>query len=135
MKKILYLDCFSGAAGDMFLGMLADLGIDLNQIETELKNLPLPEFSITAKKVQKQGIASTGISIQVSEKDDTHRHLSDILNLLENSDFSQHSIAKISNIFHNLARAEAKIHGTTPEKVHFHEVGGLDSIIDIFGTV
>ncbi|OWZ84587.1 nickel pincer cofactor biosynthesis protein LarC [Natranaerobius trueperi] len=134
MTKILYLDCFSGISGDMFLGLLSDLGVSLSEIEDELKSLPLPNFSLKEERIQYNGITSTNLKVEVPEEHH-HRNLDDILEMVENSSFNERIKNNTRIIFEKLASAEAKIHGTTPNKVHFHEVGGLDSIIDIVGSV
>ena len=132
MSKILYLDCFSGISGDMFLGMLVDMGVPLSDIETPLRKLSLPEFQLSKEQVSYNGITGTKVHVKVPEEH-AHRHLQDIMELAESGEFSSTVISYIESIFTNLAESEAKVHGTTPDKVHFHEVGAMDSIIDIFG--
>ncbi|ACB86411.1 protein of unknown function DUF111 [Natranaerobius thermophilus JW/NM-WN-LF] len=117
----------------MFLGTVVDLGASLEKIEASLKELPLPDFNLESEQVSYNGITGTSIHVRVP-KENAHRHLKDILKLADEGPFNDNVIDNIHSLFHNLAQAEAKVHGTSPEKVHFHEVGALDSIIDIFGS-
>lgn len=133
--KTLYLDCFAGVSGDMFLGALLDLGVSLKDLSSILEGLGIPNYQLNAEKSQKNGITGTKFSVLVTDKDRHHRHMPDIEEILEKSDLSKHIKEKSLNVFKNLAVAEAKIHGIPPEKVHFHEVGAIDSIIDIIGTI
>lgn len=118
----------------MILGALIDLGIDVPFLKNELKKLPLTGYDISVKSVECNHIAATDVTVSITE-DQHHRSLSDILDLLRCSTLSP-EIKKLSqNIFYNLGKAEAKIHNVDIEKVHFHEVGAVDSIIDIVGSV
>lgn len=131
---IAYFDCFSGIAGDMILGALIDLGVDVTVLRNELKKLPLTGYDIEVKQVECNHIAATDVMVDVTE-DQHHRSLSDIIDLLKHSSLDP-EVKKLSqNIFCNLGNAEAKIHRIDIEKVHFHEVGAVDSIIDIVGSV
>lgn len=132
--KTLYIDGFAGISGDMFLGALIDAGADLAQIRTQLATMPLTGYQLTADGVMKNGIAATKIHI-TTEEQSRHRHLRDILQLVENSGLSFRVKAQSAKIFKVLAAAEAKVHGISAEQVHFHEVGAVDSIIDIIGSV
>lgn len=131
--KIAYLDCFSGISGDMMVGALVDLGLPLEKLEEELKKIPLTGYRLACDRVMKNGIAATKFSVYV-EKDQHHRHYSDIRNLLEKSALKEEVKKKALNIFTSLAEAEGKVHDISPEDVHFHEVGAVDSIVDIVGT-
>ncbi len=131
---IAYFDCFSGIAGDMILGALIDLGVDGTVLKNELKKLPLTGYSIEVKKVECNHIAATDITVTVT-KDQQHRSLSDIVDILNRSSLERRVKTVSRTIFTNLGKAEAKIHGVDLETVHFHEVGAVDSIIDIVGTV
>lgn len=131
---ILYFDCFSGIAGDMILGALIDLGVDSAVLTKELRKLPLAGYDIIVKKVESNHIAATDVTVRVTE-DQHHRSLSDIIDLLKRSSLDD-TVKRLSqNIFQNLGMAEAKIHNVNIEEVHFHEVGAVDSIIDIVGAV
>jgi pyridinium-3,5-bisthiocarboxylic acid mononucleotide nickel chelatase len=131
---IAYFDCFSGIAGDMILGALLDLGVDENVLKKELKKLPLTGYDLIVRNVECNHITATDVTVVVTE-DHHHRSLTDIITLLQHSTLDP-KVKKLSQtIFHNLGRAEAKIHHMKIEDVHFHEVGAVDSIIDIVGSV
>ncbi len=131
---ILYFDCFSGIAGDMILGALIDLGVDSAVLKKELRKLPLTGYDILVKKVESNHIAATDVTVTVTE-DQHHRSLSDIIDLLKRSTLDDTVKHLSQKIFQNLGAAEAKIHDVDVEEVHFHEVGAVDSIIDIVGSV
>ncbi len=132
--RIAYFDCFSGISGDMLLGTLIDAGADIEKIELELKKLKLTDYKIRTKRVFKNQISATKFDVDVIEN--THaRHLSDINKIIEDSELDI-SVKELSKqIFKELAIVEAKIHNTSIDKIHFHEVGATDAIIDIIGSV
>lgn len=132
--KIIYFDCFSGASGDKILGSLIDAGLSFDTLKNELEKLNVSGFSLSVEKVMKQSLSGTKLTVQTEEQK-AHRHLKDIQHILEQSGLDQKIISKSLAIFGRLAEAEAKIHNTTPEKIHFHEVGALDAIVDIVGAV
>jgi len=132
--KIAYFDCFAGISGDMILGALVDLGLDLRILEERLKNLRLDGFHLEAHKVKRCALTGTKVEVVVDHHQHAHRHLSHILELIEASDLTSKSKQDCVAIFRRLAEAEAKVHGTSVEQVHFHEVGALDSIVDIVGS-
>ncbi|MCS7223060.1 MAG: nickel pincer cofactor biosynthesis protein LarC [Armatimonadetes bacterium] len=132
--KWAYLDCFSGVSGDMLLSALIDCGLSLETLEKHLKTLPLPPWQAIVKKVRKGPIAATALSFQY-ESDQTERHLSTICDLIEASALPDRVKEKTIEVFRLLAEAEAKVHGVPVQHVHFHEVGALDSILDITGVV
>ncbi|MFZ5981155.1 MAG: nickel pincer cofactor biosynthesis protein LarC [Candidatus Zixiibacteriota bacterium] len=132
--KTLYFDCFSGISGDMILGALVDAGLDIEVLKTELAKLKLTGYEIRADKVVKKGITGTKVEVTVTGEQ-KHRHLKDILKIIDESELKP-DVKNISRkIFTNLAAAEAKVHDTEIDKVHFHEVGAVDSIVDIVGAV
>lgn len=131
----LYLDCFAGVSGDMFLGALLDLGVTVETLSEHLSELKLDGYQLYTDRVVKNGITATQVTIKLTEKAPRHRHLPDILNIISNSKLPAAVKEKSSQVFTSLAAAEAIIHGLPPEKVHFHEVGAIDAIIDIVGTV
>ncbi|MCF6095611.1 nickel pincer cofactor biosynthesis protein LarC [Thermovorax subterraneus] len=131
--KLLYLDCFSGISGDMFLGALLDLGIDERDFVAELKKLPLSGYEIEIKKALKKGIAGTDVYIKSSEHH-PHRGLKEIYDIIDKSALKPEVKKMSKEAFLKLARAEGKIHGKAPEEIHFHEVGAVDSIVDIVGS-
>lgn len=131
--KTLYFDCFSGAAGDMILGALFDLGVDPGEVAEKVTTLGIADFSIKSERVDRSGISS--IRAVVEAPDETgHRHLSRIEQMIEGSALSPEVKAMATRVFRKLGEAEARVHGIEVEKVHFHEVGALDSIIDIVGS-
>jgi len=141
--KIVYFDCFSGISGDMILGAFVDAGLHLNHLKSELEKLRLKGYEISGKKVLRAGIAGTKVTIDTySQKKhsqtnhhDSYLMLPDIQTIIEKSGLPQSIKQDSIKIFHKLAAVEAKVHNTTIEKVHFHEVGSIDSIIDIVGSV
>lgn len=133
--KTLYLDCFAGISGDMFVGALIDLGISLEHLSGLLAGLGISNYRLSAEKVQKNGITGTKFTVLVTDEGRCHRHMSDIEDIVNKSGLPQHIKDRSLRVFKNLAAAEAKIHGIPPEKVHFHEVGAVDSIVDIIGTI
>ncbi|HIH28184.1 MAG TPA: LarC family nickel insertion protein [Thermoplasmata archaeon] len=131
---VAYFDCFSGIAGDMILGALLDLGVGETVLKKELKKLPLTGYNLSVKKIECNHITATDVTIEVTE-DQHHRSFSEITDIINKSSL-QPKVKKLSqNIFTNLGKAEAKIHNVDIEEVHFHEVGAVDSIIDIVGSV
>jgi uncharacterized protein (TIGR00299 family) protein len=133
--RIAYLDCFSGISGDMFIGSLLDAGLPFEQIQRTLSGLKLSGYRISATPEERNHIFGTRFSVTLQEADQTARHLDDIRQILENSDLPLSVIQRSIQIFENLAEMEGDIHHISAEKVHFHEVGAVDSIIDIVATV
>lgn len=133
-KNLLYLDCFSGISGDMFIGALLSAGLPFAKLQEDLALLPLDGYELSSKDDQKEAIAATNFSVQQTKTDHSHRNLADIQNLILSSQLSNSVQQKAIAIFTTLARAEAAVHGTTVDAVHFHEVGAVDSIIDIVGA-
>jgi uncharacterized protein (TIGR00299 family) protein len=128
-----YFDCFSGISGDMVLGALVDGGADLRSIEAELRKLGLEGWSISAAKVKRGEIFATQVKVETSEGHH-HRGLSIILQRIENAKLAARAADRARKIFTRLAEAEAKVHQLPVEQVHFHEVGAVDSIVDIVGA-
>jgi pyridinium-3,5-bisthiocarboxylic acid mononucleotide nickel chelatase len=139
--KILYYDCFAGISGDMNMGAMLDLGVDQKYLLKELGNLPVDSYKIKVHKDKRGGITGTKVDVIVPpQKKTSSRHtlkrrtFRDITGMIKQSNLSA-NVKKISlDIFTRLARAEGKIHGHKIEDVHFHEVGAIDSIIDIVGA-
>ncbi|MGQ7868357.1 nickel pincer cofactor biosynthesis protein LarC [Sunxiuqinia sp. sy24] len=133
--KILYYDCFAGISGDMNLGALIDLGVDANYLKTELEKLNIEGFHLEIKKDQRRGITGTKADVIIENPDnEKHRHLRHVEEIVNNSSLPQQVKANALTIFDLIAVAEAKVHNISKEKVHFHEVGALDSIADIVGA-
>jgi pyridinium-3,5-bisthiocarboxylic acid mononucleotide nickel chelatase len=132
--KIVYFDCYSGISGDMILGALLDSGLDLNSLCAMLDGLKLSGYRLEAEKVKRGGIAGTKANVVLDKQKQNERTLPAILNLIEKSGLPEKVKAQGSAIFQSLAEAEATVHGTTVDQVHFHEVGAVDAIVDIVGT-
>jgi uncharacterized protein (TIGR00299 family) protein len=131
---VAYFDCFSGIAGDMILGALIDAGLNVTDLKKELQKLNISGYKIQTKKITYNNIVGTDVSIDIKETH-VHRHLSDINHIIEKSKLDV-DIKKLSKqIFLNLAKAESKVHNINIDEVHFHEVGAVDAIIDIVGSV
>ncbi|HTZ48153.1 MAG TPA: nickel pincer cofactor biosynthesis protein LarC [Verrucomicrobiae bacterium] len=131
--KVAYFDCFSGISGDMTLGALLDAGCPLELLRERLRSLPVPGWEISAEKVWKNGMAATHVRVK-TEDTQTHRSLSTILGILEKSSLEQRVKERASRIFRKLGEAEAAVHDVPIEKIHFHEVGAVDAIVDIVGA-
>jgi pyridinium-3,5-bisthiocarboxylic acid mononucleotide nickel chelatase len=131
--KVAYFDCFSGISGNMTLGALLDAGCSLDALRGKLQNLLVPGWEISAEKVWKNGMAATYVLVR-TEDTQTHRSLSTILGILEKSTLDQRVKERASEIFRKLGEAEAAVHDVPIEKIHFHEVGAVDAIVDIVGA-
>lgn len=155
MKKALYIEAFSGISGNMLLGALIDLGADAAYIEAELKKMNLGEYELINTRADKCGINAAYFNVKIpgvteaAEAEEAHLHehndghhchhhehrnFNDIKTIIENSDLSTNIKDKAVNVFRMLGFAEAKVHGKSLEEVHFHEVGAVDTIIDIVGS-
>jgi uncharacterized protein (TIGR00299 family) protein len=162
--KILYLDCFAGISGDMMVGALLDLGLDPDVLRQELSRIPLDGYRLEVSKVIKQSLQATKFNVmlttpagekladaeieevgpadhihdhhhsETASSGSPHRALSEILALIESSSLPDAVKAKAGRVFTRLGEAEAKVHGVSLAEVHFHEVGGVDAIVDIVGT-
>ncbi|MBU4509996.1 nickel pincer cofactor biosynthesis protein LarC [bacterium] len=132
--KIAYFDCFSGISGDMTVGALLDAGLKIETLEKELKKLGLSGYQLEVNKVAKKGISATQFKVKIKEEG-VERSFKDILDILEKSKLNEEIKKETKKIFFNIAQAESKIHRKDIDKIHFHEIGGLDSIIDITSTV
>ncbi len=155
-EKILYFDCLSGISGDMSIGALLDLGIDKDSFIKELNKIDIDGFSIDIKTNQKNGITGTDFYVNIEhpthnhehphehshehnhEHQHTHHHdhrnLYDIENIIDNSELNDNVKVLSKKIFKYVANAEAKVHNKPIDQVHFHEVGAIDSIVDIIGA-
>ncbi len=131
--RIAYFDCFSGISGDMVLGALVDLGVPVETLAAEMKKIPLENWSMESRRERRGAIE--GVRVMISAQDQPHRTYSDIKTMLEGSALDARVKEKSLAVFQRLAEAEGKVHGISPEDVHFHEVGAVDSILDIFGAV
>jgi uncharacterized protein (TIGR00299 family) protein len=132
--RIICYDCFSGISGDMNLGAMIDLGIEKTYLINELNKLNLKGWELIAGKDQRHGIKGTKVTVRQTRHEHAHRHLSDIEKIILDSDLERNTKELSMKIFMKIAVAEASVHGISVEKVHFHEVGAVDSIIDIVGA-
>ncbi len=135
--KIAYFDCFAGASGDMILGAMLDAGLKIEHLRDEIAKLQLTNYSLDVEKVVRQGIGGSQAHVQIDQSHHKHhhRHLSHIKEIIENSDLEVPIKVKSTQIFSRLAEAEARVHRSSIESVHFHEVGAMDAIIDVVGAV
>src|SRR5258707_919230 len=131
--KLAYFDCFSGISGDMTLGALVDAGCDVELLRSELRGLRVPGWELSAKKVWKNGMAATYVKVN-AEDQQKHRSLSTILEILQKSQLAPQVRDRAAAIFTKLGEAEARVHDVPLEKIHFHEVGAVDAIVDIVGA-
>jgi uncharacterized protein (TIGR00299 family) protein len=131
--KTLYFDCFAGASGNMILGALVALGVDKGELVEQIKLLDVADFEIEFTTRDKSGIAAVHALVKVP-RERAHRHLRDIEKIINDSRLSDSVKKRAAQIFTNLAKAEAKVHGIEIEKVHFHEVGAMDAIVDVVGA-
>jgi pyridinium-3,5-bisthiocarboxylic acid mononucleotide nickel chelatase len=131
--NLAYFDCFSGISGDMTLGALIDAGCDIGHLRKELQALQVPGWEISAEKVWKNGMAATFAKVK-TEDQKKHRSLTDILEILNKSQLTSQVRDRASAVFQKLGEAEGRVHDVPLEKIHFHEVGAVDAIVDIVGA-
>jgi len=141
-NRVLYIEPFSGVSGDMFVGALLDLGLSLESLERKLSRLPLRGYSLSVRRCSRAGIQAAKFDVECGEPSTHeghhshhHRSFRDIKQMIEDSGLSAWVKERSLDAFHRLARAEGKVHNQPPEDVHFHEVGAVDSIIDIVGAM
>jgi pyridinium-3,5-bisthiocarboxylic acid mononucleotide nickel chelatase len=152
MARIAYFDCFSGASGDMIIGSLLDAGLDFEVLKKGLAGLDLHGYRLSVEKVLRSSITATKFNVLLDEEEhdhehghehhhgaahghQTHRGLTEILRIIETGDIPESTKKKSAAIFRKLGTVEAGIHGVPLEEVHFHELGAVDTIVDIVGTV
>jgi uncharacterized protein (TIGR00299 family) protein len=131
--RTLYFDCFAGVSGNMILGGLGALGINRDELMNQLRTVAPVDFGIEFTEVRRSGISSLHADVRVPDETD-HRHLLDIELIIDASAVSDSVKLRSKTVFRRLAQAEGKVHGVAAEKVHFHEVGAMDAIIDIVGS-
>ncbi|MFQ5471930.1 MAG: nickel pincer cofactor biosynthesis protein LarC [Dehalococcoidia bacterium] len=134
MTRIAYLDCFSGVSGDMLLGATVDAGVAVGDLRAELKKIPLDGYRLESRRVARGGLAATQVMVDVAE-DQPPRTLDDVLSIIGSSSLPADDREKGGRVFTRLAEAEAKVHGETVETVHLHDVGAVDAIVDVMGTI
>jgi uncharacterized protein (TIGR00299 family) protein len=133
--KIAYLDCFSGVSGDMFLGALLDAGLSIEELKHQLQTLPLGGYHIEVKREARNQIFGNRFQVILEKKETVSRNLEAIRGIIQQGELSNAVKDKSIEIFEALAGVEGKIHNRLPDEIHFHEVGAVDSIVDIVGTV
>ncbi len=133
-ERILYVDCFSGISGDMFIGALLDLGIDEKKFTNGISKILPSEAKIKIRKTKRGNFTGKKFKVEISKKITKARHLKDIKKLLDSSKLDKKIIKKGKKMFEELAEIEAGIHGVSKDKIHFHELGAIDSITDIIGA-
>ncbi|MDI6889523.1 MAG: nickel pincer cofactor biosynthesis protein LarC [Thermodesulfovibrionales bacterium] len=137
--KIAYFDCFSGISGDMCLGAIVDAGVSLQKLKKELKKIPIGGYGIRAKKVKRAGFSATKVNVikqsTVRSQKLEVRRWKNIEKIIRNSSLSQEIKQKGLHIFKRIFEAEARVHGEAFDNVHLHELGDIDCLIDIFGTI
>lgn len=132
--KIAYFDCIAGASGDMILGALLDAGLNLEKLKDGLAGLQLEGFELQAAPVQRGGLRAVKVNVLIEDKA-TERRLDDILSIVQNSKLPERIASQAAEIFTRLGTIEAHIHGLEPRHVHLHELGGLDTIVDVVGVL
>ena len=133
--KAVYFDCFAGASGDMIVGALIDLGLDFDVLEGQIDSLGLEGYDLATTRVLRCGIAATKFQVDLDKSKQPARKLADITGLIERSSPSSLIKARSIRVFQRLGAAEARVHGVDIGDIHFHEVGAVDSIIDIVGAM
>jgi uncharacterized protein (TIGR00299 family) protein len=132
--RIVYFDTIAGISGDMTLGAFVSAGLPVEELAKELSELSLQGFELQASHIERSGIVAVKVDVVISIQPKYHRRLKDITEIIDGSGLSTRVKENSKRIFHEIALAEAKVHNTSVEKIHFHEVGALDSIVDIVGT-
>lgn len=134
--RIAYFDCFSGAGGDMIVAALLHAGADERELRRTLDGLNVKDFTLAIEPVRKQGFAATRFKVSLNEaQKQPHRHLKQIRDIIESATLTDTVKDRAIRIFTRLAEAEARVHGTSVEKVHFHEVGAVDAVLDVVAAV
>ncbi|HEY8490754.1 MAG TPA: nickel pincer cofactor biosynthesis protein LarC [Dehalococcoidia bacterium] len=134
--RVAYFDCFSGASGDMILGALVDAGLPLADLEADLRRLPLAGYRLSFSRVRRAGIAAGRLAVEVdAEAPHPARGLAEVRRIIQAADLPPEDRERGEAVFARLAEAEARVHGTTPEAVRFHDVGAVDALVDVMGAV
>ncbi len=132
---LIYVDAFAGAAGDMLLGALLDAGADEAALRRHLATLPVDGYELDVRPEVRHGLRATRAEVRLDHHaHHAHRGLADVVEILDAGDLPGRAPAYAKAVFRRLAEAEATVHGTTPEEIHFHEVGAVDAIVDIAGV-
>ena len=131
----LYLDCFSGISGDMFLGALVDVGVKLADLRKGLRKLPLSGYRITSAATTRARLGGTRVNVALTPGRQPHRGISEIQAIVSKSRLSRPVRDRALETLENLVDAEARVHRVPKQRVHLHEVGAVDAIVDIVGTM
>jgi pyridinium-3,5-bisthiocarboxylic acid mononucleotide nickel chelatase len=131
----LYLDCFSGLSGDMFLGALVDLGVEPGRLRSQLKGLRVAGYTLSTSTVRRSGLAGTKVDVRVSAARQPERRLKEIARIVQASRLSPEVRRRALETFTTLVDAEARVHRVSREQIHLHEVGAVDAIVDVVGTM
>jgi uncharacterized protein (TIGR00299 family) protein len=134
LMRTAYIDCIAGASGDMLLGALVDAGLSIQELQSTLSLLHLQRFKLETQQVQKNHIRATQLRVMVADEK-TDRHVPEILEIIQNSDLNTDIQTKAIRIITKLGEIEARIHATEMDQTHLHELGGIDTIVDIVGFV
>jgi uncharacterized protein (TIGR00299 family) protein len=132
--KIAYFDTIAGISGDMTLGAFISAGMPFEELVEDLRSLNISGFELQSKHIERNGLVATKVDVVISEQPHYHRNLKDIEELIDRSTLSGNVKEHSKKIFNEIAVAEAKVHNTPKEKIHFHEVGAIDSLVDIIGV-
>lgn len=132
--RIAWFDCFSGISGDMTLGALVSAGWPASEVESLPRRLQLDGVRVSVSGARRGPFAATQVQVEVEEGGQPHRHLRHIVEILDRADLPERVRARARAVFQKLAEAEAEVHGSTVEKVHFHEVGMADALVDVTGA-
>jgi uncharacterized protein (TIGR00299 family) protein len=132
--RIGFFDCFSGVSGDMILGALVDAGLDVDRLGEAIVGLGVSGIRLATERVKRGAFVGTRVTVQTDERGQPHRLLADIEKILDLATLPDEVRADARRIFRRLAEAEATVHGTTPDRIHFHEVGALDALTDVVGA-
>jgi pyridinium-3,5-bisthiocarboxylic acid mononucleotide nickel chelatase len=135
MGRAVFVDCFSGASGDMLLGALLDAGVDLDQLRAGLATLPVGGWSLEAEAVRQHALGGTRARVRLATADQPHRGLSEVVRIVRGGRLPEVVVDGATRVFQRLALVEAAIHGTSVDEVEFHEVGAIDAIVDVVGVV
>lgn len=133
---IVYFDCYSGISGDMTLGALVDAGVDPEALKAETAKLGLDGYELRFERAEMNGISGTHAVVELHDHvHQPHRHLSEVISIINGSSISDSVKEKAGRVFRTLGEAEARVHGVDVEQVHFHEVGAVDALVDVVGSV
>jgi uncharacterized protein (TIGR00299 family) protein len=135
MGRAVFVDCFSGASGDMLLGALLDAGVSLDDVRAGLMSLPVSGWSLAAEDARQHGLGGTRARVKLTQPDQPHRGLSEVVRIVRGGTLPTTVVDRACSVFERLAEVEAHIHGTSVDEVEFHEVGAVDAIVDVVGVV